>query len=86
MKILVTGAAGFVGFHTSKKLLDRGDSLFAAKYDALIFAFNAGGRDWPNRHPATRFNGRRQSLKRAQRLPARKDRFFGEGSGAMLLT
>jgi UDP-glucuronate 4-epimerase len=25
MKILVTGAAGFVGFHTSKKLLDRGD-------------------------------------------------------------
>lgn len=27
MKILVTGAAGFIGFHTSKQLLDRGDSV-----------------------------------------------------------
>ena len=27
MKILVTGAAGFVGFHSSKKLLDRGDTV-----------------------------------------------------------
>lgn len=27
MKILVTGAAGFIGFHTSKKLLDRGDKV-----------------------------------------------------------
>ncbi len=27
MKILVTGAAGFIGFHTSKKLLDRGDNV-----------------------------------------------------------
>ncbi len=27
MKILVTGAAGFVGFHTSKQLLERGDTV-----------------------------------------------------------
>lgn len=27
MKILVTGAAGFIGFHTSKKLLARGDEV-----------------------------------------------------------
>ena len=27
MKILVTGAAGFIGFHVSKRLLDRGDEV-----------------------------------------------------------
>ena len=27
MKILVTGAAGFIGFHTAKTLLDRGDQV-----------------------------------------------------------
>ncbi|MGE0564823.1 MAG: NAD-dependent epimerase [Pseudolabrys sp.] len=27
MKILVTGAAGFIGYHTSKALLDRGDTV-----------------------------------------------------------
>ncbi len=27
MKILVTGAAGFIGFHTAKALLDRGDTV-----------------------------------------------------------
>jgi len=27
MKILVTGAAGFIGYHTAKILLDRGDEV-----------------------------------------------------------
>jgi len=27
MKILVTGAAGFIGFHLSKKLIERGDTV-----------------------------------------------------------
>jgi UDP-glucuronate 4-epimerase len=27
MKVLVTGAAGFIGFHTAKRLLDRGDEV-----------------------------------------------------------
>ena len=26
-KILVTGTAGFIGFHTAKKLLERGDEV-----------------------------------------------------------
>ena len=28
MKILVTGSAGFIGFHLCKKLLERGEEVF----------------------------------------------------------
>ena len=27
MKVLVTGNAGFIGFHTAKRLLERGDEV-----------------------------------------------------------
>ena len=33
MKVLVTGSAGFIGFHTSKTLLDRGDEVIG--FDAF---------------------------------------------------
>jgi UDP-glucuronate 4-epimerase len=33
MKILVTGAAGFIGFHTAKRLIERGDEVVG--YDAV---------------------------------------------------
>jgi len=41
MKILVTGAAGFIGFHTAKALLDRGDEVIGldnlnAYYDVTL--------------------------------------------------
>ena len=41
MKILVTGAAGFIGFHTAKKLLARGDTVigldnFNDYYDVVL--------------------------------------------------
>ena len=31
MRVLVTGAAGFIGYHTAKALLDRGDEVVGAR-------------------------------------------------------
>jgi len=47
LKILVTGAAGFIGFHTSRKLLDRGDTVvgldnFNDYYDVGLKEARAG--------------------------------------------
>ena len=47
MKILVTGAAGFIGFHTSKQLLQRGDTVvgldnFNDYYDVSLKEARAG--------------------------------------------
>ena len=47
MKILVTGAAGFIGFHTSRKLLERGDTVvgldnFNDYYDVSLKESRAG--------------------------------------------
>jgi UDP-glucuronate 4-epimerase len=41
MKFLVTGAAGFIGFHTTKALLERGDEVVGidnmnAYYDVAL--------------------------------------------------
>ena len=41
MRVLVTGAAGFIGFHTAKSLLDRGDEVIGldnlnAYYDVRL--------------------------------------------------
>ena len=47
MKVLVTGAAGFIGFHTAKKLLERGETVvgldnFNDYYDVSLKEARAG--------------------------------------------
>ena len=50
MKILVTGAAGFIGFHTAKQLLERGDTVvgldnFNDYYDVSLKEARAANLD-----------------------------------------
>jgi UDP-glucuronate 4-epimerase len=57
MKILVTGAAGFIGFHTARMLLDRGDEVVGidnmnSYYDP---ALKAARLEILERHPNFRF-------------------------------
>ena len=35
MKVMVTGAAGFIGFHVSKRLLERGDEVLGV--DNIVY-------------------------------------------------
>ncbi|HME39020.1 MAG TPA: NAD-dependent epimerase [Steroidobacteraceae bacterium] len=57
MKLLVTGAAGFIGFHTARRLLERGDEVVGldnlnAYYDPKL---KAARLEILRRHPAFRF-------------------------------
>jgi UDP-glucuronate 4-epimerase len=57
MRLLVTGAAGFIGFHTAKSLLERGDEVFGldnlnAYYDPGLKAARLA---LLQRHPNFRF-------------------------------
>ncbi len=57
MKLLVTGAAGFIGFHTARSLLERGDEVFGidnlnAYYDPGL---KAARLSLLQRHPNFRF-------------------------------
>jgi UDP-glucose 4-epimerase len=36
MKILVTGSAGFIGYHLSKKLIERGDTVIGADFLLIL--------------------------------------------------
>ena len=43
MNVLVTGAAGFIGFHTAKRLIERGDAVIG------IDSLNVDDTDDPSR-------------------------------------
>ena len=36
MKILVTGTAGFIGYHLAKKLLERGDEVVGIDNNVML--------------------------------------------------
>jgi len=38
MKILVTGTAGFIGFHLAKKLLERGDEVVRIDNEVCLYS------------------------------------------------
>jgi UDP-glucuronate 4-epimerase len=61
MKILVTGAAGFIGFHTSKVLLERGDTVvgldnFNDYYDVALKESRAAVLDDYDKFKMVRIN------------------------------
>jgi UDP-glucuronate 4-epimerase len=75
MKVLVTGAAGFIGFHTAKQLLERGDTVvgldnFNDYYDVSLKEARAGQLE-----PYDDFRMERISL---EDRPAMETLFAGE--------
>ena len=66
MKVLVTGAAGFIGFHTCKALLDRGDEVIG--FDAFTPYYDPQLKE--RRHAQLEES---QGLPRHPRRPARRE-------------
>jgi UDP-glucuronate 4-epimerase len=94
MKYILTGAAGFIGFHTAKALLDRGDTVFGidslnSYYDPRLKEGRLGelgirAGDLAYGTPASsekfpRLSFTRINLEDAAAFPPLFDRFAGEG-------
>jgi nucleoside-diphosphate-sugar epimerase len=50
MRVLVTGAAGFIGFHVARYLLERGDTVVGVDNVNPYYAtsdFTSSGSTWP---------------------------------------
>jgi UDP-glucuronate 4-epimerase len=80
MKVLVTGAAGFIGFHTCKALLDRGDEVIG--FDAFTQYYDPQLKERRHAQLESRkgYRGLRGDLRDEQALDAAFDA-LGSGAG-----
>jgi len=78
---LVTGVAGFIGFHVARRLIDRGDhiiGLFQGMFEKNILTFNPG---WDqDARPLAEFTAARNALASAPEAP--RGRSCRPGCGA----